>query len=476
METNVYFKGIHTQIISELRKAEKDITIAVAWFTDKEIFRILCQRARMGVRVKLLIIDDDINRNKGRIIHQQLVDAGGEFFWDQKEKSNNIMHHKFCVIDFSDVITGSYNWTQRARNNNEDVVIISDAGDVAFQYLETFNQLLKANGFSIKSIPRLDNEAIAKRLELIRNFISLTDFDDIPTQLKKLRKAPSNSQLSIIIELLEQQEFPVADAHIVDYLTHLRAITVFRDPKVEQLRQELLTLEFQVNALSDHKIECEKKITAFMHQHHEVLGGLIRKYLELKSILAEHRVVDIENEDVQEEEVEQAKQEAKEAEEEYREYSGQYQKMGEEEPPVSISDDDQKRLKSKYKKASMLCHPDRVDDEQKVKAIEIFKRLQKAYNENDLTEVEAIYNALKTGTTLGDRALSLSELEQLQSAVTELNVNVDGIRSELSDLMTSDIWGTLTEAKDWDVYFSDKKSQLEKQISEMELEIDKLVI
>jgi hypothetical protein len=476
METNVYFEDIHTQIISELKKAEKDITIAVAWFTDEEIFRTLCQRARTGISVKLLITDDHINRKNSRIVHQQLVDAGGEFFWDQKEKSRNIMHHKFCVIDFSDVITGSYNWTKRARDNNEDVVIISDAGDLAFQYLETFNQLLKANGFPIKSIPRLDNEAIAKRLELIRNLISLTDFDDIPTQLKKLRTAPSNSQLSIIIELLEQQDFPVADQHILDYLTHLRAIAVFRDPKIEQLRQELLTLEFQVTALSDQKIECEKKITAFMHQHHQVLGDLIRKYLELKSILAEQRVEDIEDEEASEEEVEQAKEEAEEAEKEYREYSGHYQKMEEEEPPVSISKDDQKRLKSLYRKASRLCHPDKVDEGQKAEATEIFKRLQKANKQNDFAEVEAIYIALKTGATLGDRAMSLSELEQLQSAVTELKVNVDGLRAELSDLMTSDIWVTLTEAKDWDAYFSDKKSQLENQVSEMEMQLQELGI
>ena len=184
---------------------------------------------------------------------------------------------------------------------------------------------------------------------------------------------------------------------------------------------------------------------------------MIRKYLELKSILAKQRVEDIEDEEASEEEVEQAKEEAEEAEKEYREYSGHYQKMEEEEPPVSISKDDQKRLKSLYRKASRLCHPDKVDEGQKAEATEIFKRLQKAYNGNKLPEVEAIYNALKTGATLGDRAMSLSKLEQLQSAVTELKVNVEGLRSELSDLMTSEIWATLTEAKDWAAYFSDKK-------------------
>ena len=39
----------------------------------------------------------------------------------QSEKSNKLMHHKFCMIDFKKVIHGSYNWTVKANYNNETI-------------------------------------------------------------------------------------------------------------------------------------------------------------------------------------------------------------------------------------------------------------------------------------------------------------------------------------------------------------------
>jgi len=44
--------------------------------------------------------------------------------------------------------------------------------------------------------------------------ISFADFDEIPTQLKKLRTVPSNIQFSIVNDILEQLEFRDADVHI----------------------------------------------------------------------------------------------------------------------------------------------------------------------------------------------------------------------------------------------------------------------
>jgi phosphatidylserine/phosphatidylglycerophosphate/cardiolipin synthase-like enzyme len=35
----------------------------------------------------------------------------------------NIMHHKFCVIDINTVISGSYNWTNKAQFNDESIDI-----------------------------------------------------------------------------------------------------------------------------------------------------------------------------------------------------------------------------------------------------------------------------------------------------------------------------------------------------------------
>ena len=141
METTAYFDDIHTQIIQRLEQAEDDITIAVAWFTDRDIFRVLCRRASNGIPTKLAILDDEINLRNSGLEFNQLIQCGGELFIIPKQSSNNIMHHKFCVIDRNIVITGSYNWSKRARDNNEDIVIVTGAHQFAIQYLDTFNQI-----------------------------------------------------------------------------------------------------------------------------------------------------------------------------------------------------------------------------------------------------------------------------------------------------------------------------------------------
>jgi hypothetical protein len=472
METNVYFKDIHTHIIRELEQAESGITIAVAWFTDKDLFDVLCKKASNGISVKLLITDDHINRKKSGVDHQRLIDSGGDVFWDNKTTSN-IMHHKFCVIDSRNVITGSYNWTLRARGNNEDIMIVSGAGELAFQFLETFNDLLKANGLAVKSIPRLDTEAIAKRLDLVSNLIDLHDFDDIPTQIKKLERMPGNPQLVVIIELLVQQEFTAADDHIRAYVKQLRAMIPFRDAKVEQLRQELLTLEFQINALSDQKIECEVLIGGFLHRHHGFLGELILEYLSVKMELVARGLEDIADDDgVSEEEKRRATEEMEEAENDYTDYSERYRQIEEDTPPPPISAEDKNKIKKLYKKASMLCHPDRVDEKQKDKASEIFQRLEKAYRDNDLEGVEAIHLSLTTGASLGDRAMGLSDRERLESAVEELRTKVGKIRGELNTLMAGETWNTLSSVDDWDEYFKGHQAQLKKQIEEIKLKLE----
>jgi hypothetical protein len=65
MQTQAYFKDIQFQIIKELEKAKSTIIIAVAWFTDTELFRVLCSKANERKKVELIILDDEINNNSG---------------------------------------------------------------------------------------------------------------------------------------------------------------------------------------------------------------------------------------------------------------------------------------------------------------------------------------------------------------------------------------------------------------------------
>ncbi len=57
-----------------------------------------------------------------------------------KSKSNGIMHNKYCIIDGITVITGSFNPTEAAKNDYNDLLIINSTSLAAF-YNKNFEQL-----------------------------------------------------------------------------------------------------------------------------------------------------------------------------------------------------------------------------------------------------------------------------------------------------------------------------------------------
>ena len=59
----VYFSDIGDKILVELSNAKKQVLIAMAWFTNPRLFNGLLECQKRGVYVKLIILDDAINRN-----------------------------------------------------------------------------------------------------------------------------------------------------------------------------------------------------------------------------------------------------------------------------------------------------------------------------------------------------------------------------------------------------------------------------
>ncbi|MFM6017587.1 MAG: phospholipase D-like domain-containing protein [Dolichospermum sp.] len=63
---NAHFnEEITKAIIEQIELAKFIIWVAVAWFTDRELFEKLLAKKNEGVNVQLIIIDDDINKNSG---------------------------------------------------------------------------------------------------------------------------------------------------------------------------------------------------------------------------------------------------------------------------------------------------------------------------------------------------------------------------------------------------------------------------
>ena len=474
METFAYFNDIHQQIMKELEQAEFEIIIAVAWFTDKEIFQLLCKRAVKGVSVRIALVDDAINK-RAPFEYDQLRECGGEVYLIPNEKSR-LMHHKFCVIDRNKVITGSFNWSKKAQRNDENIVIIKDAADFSIQYIDTFNQLLAKHHYSVIDIPKLNPESIAIRLELIKNFILLGEYNDVAKHIDKLKEFSNEEKLQNLVILIEQQEYDEARAFITDYLTTLRGLVKFNDPIINRLKQELLTLEYQFNALSDEKAEVERQIYSFNYQYNLNLGDLILEYLELKKVKSKTKYEEAKKnqkeKEIDDNIIDELFNEYEEAQSDQDQFKEGYKAFQEEDEIIQLSRKDAKELKNLYRKSSMLCHPDRVSEKDKKRSHEIFIKLQKAYETNDLESVRSIYNTLKDGNMFTDISSEVSEIDQLKTHIAELKIKIDSLVQGISEAINTDTYQTLKELTSWEVYFKEIASEFQQEVDTLKEELN----
>jgi hypothetical protein len=137
-----YFSSIRKTLVNAIIHAAETIDIAVAWFTNEEIFDAVLAQLDQGVKVRLVLINDDIN-HCGGLDFQSFVNQGGQLFFG---KTGYFMHNKYCIIDGKSVYTGSYNYTYFAEHSNfENIVCIADEVSAVSEYIKNFELILSVS-------------------------------------------------------------------------------------------------------------------------------------------------------------------------------------------------------------------------------------------------------------------------------------------------------------------------------------------
>lgn len=459
METTAHFENIPQELAKRLNAATQEIVVAVAWFTDPDLFDVLCRQAGRGVRVRLAVLNDHINVGPGRLNFPRLRDCGGEVFLITAGGNRDpIMHHKFCVIDRATVIIGSYNWTRRAQDNDESITIITDEeGDtgIAPDYLNAFDALLAKHG---QSTPAIDQAQLRRRLEIIRNLLLLEEWDTLGPQLDKLRPA---TRLEPLFTALDARDTATALAWIADYLQRATALTSATDQEITDLRLTLRGLEYQLTALSADKVEIERLVHAFSLRTRHAIGDLITRYLELRAAKLRRQATT----------EQEAAAEADRARADYEDYRDANEAARDTPAAPSLPPDDLKELKRLYQQASQKCHPDKVDEADRDHANRLFVQLQAAYRNNDLGGVRAIHAAVREGHLFVDRSLTLTETEALGHAITVLRRDLEQLAAQVQQLRRTDSYRTLKDLADWDTYFAEQRVALEQAIEQLEAEL-----
>lgn len=451
MQTEAVFENIAERIQEEISKANKSIYIAVAWFTNKNLFNELVSKAKSGCSISLIISNDDINQNSS-IDFDTLISTNSKVY-KIGNGNTELMHNKFCVIDYNTVITGSYNWSYKAENNFENVIITNNDTSLAEQFIVEFNNIRKQYyPDDIKEDLVFPLNKIINRLEILKNYILLEDIEELNRETLKLKEYTFNNDLSEIIEDVKKDEFASAIKKIQIFISKNQQLSIWTDPEIAALKLEIKNLENQLNGYDNEKIEIEKLLSEFQYRHTIELGNIILDILKLHKIKFKGD-----------------QQKFEEAENDEKEYREQFDSEKEKEV-FELNDEEKSELKKKFRRATVLCHPDKVSDEFKDAAQEIFIELKNAYDTNNLKKVTEILEELEKGNYFKSKSDTISEKELLKVAIAKLRKQIEKLEIEIVTIKQSDTFKTIIEITDWDTYFKNTKQILQIELDHLKQE------
>ena len=165
-----HFKNIRNLIIDNIRASQFEIKIAVAWFTQKQLYDAVLDALERGVKVSLIMMKDFINCGIYGLPMQGFVDKGGNLHFVTNRGWT--MHNKFCLFDNRMVISGSYNWTYSAETRNAENVIATDDDSVCSRFDDYFNVLWEES-FAEETVPSVEisSEDVIKDFAVIHDEI-----------------------------------------------------------------------------------------------------------------------------------------------------------------------------------------------------------------------------------------------------------------------------------------------------------------
>jgi hypothetical protein len=452
MQTEAIFENIEVRLLQEIRKAKKSIIIVIPNHSSEIIFNELVNKAKNGCTVSILIVNNNINLNTSVDLKQLEIEKSKVY----KIENDNaeLINNNFFVIDYNTIITGSYTWNNKIENNFENIVITNDDKTLAGQFVSKFNNILK------QYYPDAVNEEIVfplnkivKRLEILKNYILLEDIEELNNETSKLKEYDFNSDLQEIVEDIRNKEFASAITKIQNFISKHQQLSIWTDPEIAALQLEIKILENQLSGYDNEKMELEKILSDFHHRHTVELGDIILNILKLRKLKFKENKAKFE-----------------EAENDERQYREQVKDEKTKEL-FELTEEEKSELKRKFRKATILCHPDKVSDEFKEAAQRIFVELKQAYDTNNLKKVSEILEELEKGNLFRPKSETILEKDSLKVAIAKLKRQIKALEEEIIAIKDSETFKTIKSIDNWDEYFTATKNKLQLELESLQLEI-----
>jgi phosphatidylserine/phosphatidylglycerophosphate/cardiolipin synthase-like enzyme len=145
----VYFSpkgGCTDAVIAELSQAKTSVLVQAYSFTSAPIAKALLDAQKRGVKVQVIL--DKSQRTEKYSEADFLVHSGVPTWIDAKHA---IAHNKIMVIDSHIILTGSFNFTKAAEENNAENLLVIEDTPLAKKYSENWqNHLEHSDKYQVK--------------------------------------------------------------------------------------------------------------------------------------------------------------------------------------------------------------------------------------------------------------------------------------------------------------------------------------
>jgi len=126
------------KVIKAIDNAKKSIYVQAYSFTHNEIAEALIGAKKRGIKVIVYI---DKGREKETYSKTKKLRENNLSVIVQDETKRGLAHNKIMIIDDDLVITGSFNWTQNALRNEENINFIKSK-ELADIYKNNFEETI----------------------------------------------------------------------------------------------------------------------------------------------------------------------------------------------------------------------------------------------------------------------------------------------------------------------------------------------
>ncbi len=146
------YGGTQQAVVNEIKKATKSIKFMIFAFTDQNIAQAMIDKKHQGINVEGIFDSCSINK------YSWYYPLKDEQIPTYRDGNQALLHSKTIIIDDQTVITGSFNFSNKAETGNNEDTLIINSPSLGIQYLAEYDRL-KFASLNNKDIPPYDHPA-----------------------------------------------------------------------------------------------------------------------------------------------------------------------------------------------------------------------------------------------------------------------------------------------------------------------------